>query len=138
MLKTRNWTKTLLTFMLCLLPLFAGQAHANEGKASAEGGGLTMPLEPFVVNLMSFDRYLQVSITLQVAKPEVNEKIKAIMPVVRHQLLMLLSSKESQQITNADGKHELILQIKEKINDALDVKEREGVTDVFFVNFVIQ
>lgn len=138
MLKTRNWTKTLLTFMLCLLPLFAGQAYANEGKASAEGGGLTMPLEPFVVNLMSFDRYLQVSITLQVAKPEVNEKIKAIMPVVRHQLLMLLSSKESQQITNADGKHELILQIKEKINDALDVKEREGVTDVFFVNFVIQ
>lgn len=135
----KNWTKTLLTFLLCLLPLLGGQALANEGgKASAEGGGLTAPLEPFTVNLMSFDRYLQISITVQVAHPEISDKIKALMPMVRHSLLMLLSAKESQQLQSADGKHELMEEIKDKINKVLDVKEHDGVTDVYFVNFVIQ
>ncbi|MBY0571874.1 MAG: flagellar basal body-associated FliL family protein, partial [Burkholderiaceae bacterium] len=57
---------------------------------------------------------------------------------VRHSLIMLLSGKESTQIQTAEGKNELIDEIKERINRVLDVKEHDGVTDIFFVNFVIQ
>ena len=60
------------------------------------------------------------------------------MPLVRHAMIMLLSGKESADIQNADGKHELIAEIKEKLNQVLDLKEREGVADVYLVNFVIQ
>ena len=96
------------------------------------------PLEPFTVNLSSFDKYLQISITLQLGNPELSEKIKTMMPMVRHSMIMLLSSKDSEDIKSPDGKHALIEEIKEKINGLLEVKEREGVTDVYFVNFVIQ
>lgn len=111
---------------------------ANEGKSGGEGASLTTPLEPFTVNLTSADRYLQVSVTLQVAQPDVTEKIKLFMPRVRHAMIMLLSDKESSQIQSAEGKHELIDEIKERINKVLGLKEHDGITDVYFVNFVIQ
>ena len=58
--------------------------------------------------------------------------------MVRHAMIMLLSGKESSDIQNADGKHELINEIKEKLNSLLELKEHDGVTDVYLVNFVIQ
>jgi len=133
-----TFLKALLVSLFCCLTLLTGQAFANEGKGGGEGGGLTAPLEPFTVNLSSFDRYLQVSITLQLAHAEVGEKIKTYMPVIRHSMIMLLSGKESAQIQTADGKHELMDEIKERVNKVLELKENEGITDVYFVNFVIQ
>jgi len=131
----------LFSVLLACSAMFAPlQASANSGggSASASAGAATTPLEPFIVNLSTYDRYLQVAITLQLAKPELADKIKQNMPVVRHNLIMLLSSKDSAAIQSANGKHDLIEEIKDKINKVLDVKERDGVTDVYFVNFVIQ
>ncbi|MBC3883755.1 flagellar basal body-associated FliL family protein [Undibacterium griseum] len=132
--------KTLLTAILLLSALQSGSALANSGgkEASANAGAPTAVLEPFTVNLSSFDRYLQINITLQVASAEAADKIKLYMPVVRHSMIMLLSGKESSQIQNSEGKHALIDEIKERLNGVLGLKEHDGVTDVFFVNFVIQ
>ncbi|MEB0140614.1 MULTISPECIES: flagellar basal body-associated FliL family protein [unclassified Undibacterium] len=121
-----------------LLCCAAGSASANSGAKEGGGGSPVAALEPFTVNLSSFDRYLQISITLQLGNPELGEKIKGKMPMVRHAMIMLLSSKESTDIQNADGKRELIEEIKTAINKILEVKEHDGVTDVYLVNFVIQ
>lgn len=130
-------------FRIILLFALASTQHttfaSSKESASGSAASVTTPLDPITVNLASFDRYLQISITLQLAKPEVVEKIKAVMPMVRHNLIMLLSAKESAQIQSPAGKTELIDEIKTRLNNSvLDVKERDGITDIFFVNFVIQ
>ena len=126
--------------LACLMMSLAGHALANSGggKEASAGGAATAKLEAFTVNLSGFDRYLQVSITLQIATPEVGEKIKTLMPIVRHKMILMLGNKEAADLQSADGKHHLIDEIKDAVNGALEVKERDGVTDVFFENFVIQ
>ncbi|MFZ6638506.1 flagellar basal body-associated FliL family protein [Undibacterium sp. TC4M20W] len=132
--------KHLYPFLLCLvLSLSSGMALANSGgSASASGGGSTAKLEAFVVNLSTTERYLQLSMALQIANAEVNDKIKLFMPKVRHTLILLLSSKDGEQLQSLEGKHQLMEEIKNGVNKTLDLKEHDGVTDVFFENFVIQ
>jgi len=137
-MRKNAFIKVLLASIFCLLALISGASQANEKKEGGEGSSSVIPLEPFTVNLSSFDRYLQISLTLQLGAPETGEKVKAKMPIVRHAMIMLLSGKESSDIQNGEGKHELINEIKEKLNSVLELKERDGVTDVYFVNFVIQ
>jgi flagellar FliL protein len=133
---------TLTLCKLCLvsclsLGLTALPANANEKAASAQAGNVAK-LEPFTVNLAGFERYLQTTISLQVQSPEISAKIKEWMPKVRHEMIMILSSKESSEIQSLQGKQELISKIKETINQALKAKEHDGVSDVFFETFVIQ
>lgn len=114
-------------------------AWANSGSGGAgSAGGNIAKLEAFTVNLASTDRYLQVVVTLKVATAEVAEQVKTYMPMVRHGVILILSSKDDVQIKTAEGKRELIAEIREKINKVLKVTEHEGVTDIFFETFVIQ
>jgi len=115
-------------------------ASANSGghEGGATGGSPIAKLESFTVNLSTTERYLQLSLSLQIANPEVSEKIKMFMPKVRHVLIVLLSSKEGEQLQSLEGKHKLMEEIKEGVNKTLELKEHDGVTDVFFENFVIQ
>lgn len=137
-----NRLPSLTTILLCcvLNVLSADAAFANSSakEASATGAIPTAKLEPFTVNLAASDRYLQTNLTLQIANPEVTDKIKMLMPKVRHALIVLLSSKESEQLQSLEGKRQLMEEIKNGVNKTLELKEHDGVTDVFFENFVIQ
>lgn len=114
-------------------------ALANSDKASASAVGAPVArLEPFVVNLASFDRYLQAIITLQVGANEIGEKVKMYMPMVRHTIILTLSGKGYEEVQTSAGKKELIEELKTKLNKVLDLKEHDGVSDIFFENFVIQ
>ncbi|MBC3806294.1 flagellar basal body-associated FliL family protein [Undibacterium seohonense] len=117
-----------------------GQAWAFSDKASASAGSgaAIARLEPFVVNLASFDRYLQTIITLQLSTPELSEKIKVSMPMVRHAVIMTLSSKQGEDVQGNAGKKLLIEELRSRINKAISVKDDDGVVDIFFENFVIQ
>jgi flagellar protein FliL len=128
-------------FSVLLLSLlgFSSLSLANSGgKEGGAGGGNTTKLEPFIVNLSSTERYLQVAVTLKLASAEVAEQVKTYMPLVRHGLILILSSKDDSQIQSAEGKRELMDEMREKLNKVLKVTEHEGVTDIFFENFVIQ
>ncbi|MFZ6721873.1 flagellar basal body-associated FliL family protein [Undibacterium sp. Ji49W] len=130
-----------ITLALCLaLGMVTGSASANSGgkEASASAGAPTAKLEAFVVNLSTTERYLQLSMALQIANPEVSDRIKMLMPKVRHTLILLLSGKGSEQLQSLEGKHQLMEEIKDGVNKTLELKEHDGVTDVFFENFVIQ
>ncbi len=129
---------------LCALSITAlatsNQALANSAKASAsaEAGAPVARLEPFVVNLASFDRYLQAIITLQLSASEIGDKIKTYMPMVRHTIILTLSGKAYEDVQTSAGKKELIEELKTKLNKVLEVKDHDGVSDIFFENFVIQ
>ncbi len=115
----------------------ASGAHASES-GSKEGGGLYARLEPFTVNLLGLSQYLQVAITLKLAKPEVEEAIKANMPIIRHEVILLLSSKEASQISSFDGKQKLMEETKQAINKVLKHTEKDGVANTLFESFIIQ
>ena len=70
-------------------------------------------LEPFIFNLQDEDqdRFAQVGVTLELVDAEVTAELKQVEPAVRNAILMLLSSKTSDELLSVDGKLELADQI---------------------------
>ncbi len=124
-------------FLLVAFLLATGAANAEEG-----GGGKDMlhaALEPITVNLLGPTRqYVQVEMSLRLAKPELVDKIKLYMPVVRNTMILLLTSKEVNQLTPLEGKMKLVQESKNALNRALGLSEKEGITDVLFTALIIQ
>ncbi|MDE2428281.1 MAG: flagellar basal body-associated protein FliL [Burkholderiales bacterium] len=113
----------------------------KEHKSEPAKAPVFMALEPFVVNLQSDggDKYLQVTMTLQVQDDEQVNIIKANMPQVRSRLLLLLSSKEAADILSASGKEKLVSDIIDRVNQPFTAKgEPQKVSGVFFTSFVVQ
>ncbi len=97
-------------------------------------------LETFTVNLTADgeEHYLQTDVELKVADIKVVEAIKAHMPEIRSNLLLLLSSKTASVVATLDGKKKLSKEMVKQVNEILHAKEGEGVSDVYFTTFVIQ
>ena len=130
--------------LLILIFIFASflqthLAHAG-GHESAGGGGASayVKLEPFTVNLKDLTQYLQVGITLKGATPETGEVISAYMPMIRHALILLLSSKDATQLSTLEGKTNLGDEAKKAINKAIGLTDKQGVSGILFESFIIQ
>ena len=113
----------------------------KEQKAEPPKVAAFLPLEPFTVNLQSDagDKYLQITMTLEVEGEEQAGLIKANMPQVRSRLLLLLSSKDANEIISVDGKEKLVQEIVEKVSQPFAAKgEPQKVNAVYFTSFVVQ
>lgn len=120
-----------------------------------------LAIEPFTVNLADRDgsRYAQVSITLELDEAKTGEIVKAYMPAVRSNVLLLLSSKSSQQLLDPQGKVLLAKEIHREVlrplgiemeDDEDNARDRERkrkkprpvqqypVRAVHFSNFIVQ
>jgi flagellar FliL protein len=139
-----NLLKNLANFLLLVIFLFMTSAASAEGGGeggSKEGGGnnLIAKVDVITVNLVgSTPKFIQVEMVLKLAKPEVGEKVKALMPVIRNNMILLLTTKEAKQLEPIEGKQKLVQESKQAINQALELDEKEGVTDVLFTSFIIQ
>jgi flagellar FliL protein len=73
-----------------------------------------VPLDPFVVNLADreADRFAQVGITLEVADARVGDEIKAYLPAIRNNVLLLLAHKTSEELMEPEGKEELAREVR--------------------------
>ena len=78
-------------------------------------------LEPFVVNLADRGRYLQVGIELRVVDPKVQAEVKKLVPEIRNGILLVLSGKRAEEISSAEGKMRLQLEIRQAANRALGI-----------------
>ncbi len=116
----------------------AGQ-QAEEEHAEEEQHFVYEKLETFTVNLADQESYLQTEISLKVADPAVQEKLKLRMPEVRDALLRLLSSKTAEELATPDGKDELSREVRKEINALIGAKKADqGVQGVLFTSFIIQ
>jgi flagellar FliL protein len=132
-------------------------------KAKAHGKGdhppTFVPLEPFTVNLADkdVDRFAQVGVTLEVEDPKFAEQMKAYMPAIRSNVLMVLAHKTASELLTREGKDKLAKEImRESVRPlGIELEEEDAesdnpkkkkkkakvenpVTQVLFSNFIVQ
>jgi flagellar FliL protein len=73
-----------------------------------------VPLDPFTVNLADkdVDRFAQIGITLEVLDAHTGDTIKAYLPAIRSNVLMVLSHKTSAELLTIEGKEKLAREIR--------------------------
>jgi flagellar FliL protein len=98
-----------------------GDASA-ESRPRAKSVAVFEKLDPFVVNLADRGRYLQVAMELKVADPKTAEQVKKLLPEIRNGILLVLSGKGADEVSSAEGKVWLQLEIRHAANRALGVE----------------
>lgn len=113
-------------------------AEAKPAKKTAE----FLSLEPwFTVNLQDTDpeKYFQCGIVLEITEPKALDEVKKQMPVLRSNMLLLLSGKYSREIMSLEGKKKLVDELLATARDGLDLEQpNKGIDAVHFSIFVIQ
>jgi len=91
------------------------ETHEPAPAAKAKPGAPPMfvPLDPFTVNLADkdVDRFAQIGITLEVVDAKTSDTIKAYLPAIRSNVLMVLAHKTSVELLSRDGKEKLAREI---------------------------
>ncbi|RTE64443.1 flagellar basal body-associated protein FliL [Amphritea opalescens] len=127
-----------------LLVLFLGamlQPVWAADEPSAEDYVNYIELKPFVANFVSpgILRFLKCEITIQVTSAAAHHAVNYHKAEIRHEILMLLSSKEEDQLKTVDKQHILAQEALEKVQQVLLAEEGEAyVADLFFTSFVLQ
>ena len=120
-----------------------------------------VPLDPFTVNLADkeVDRFAQIGLTLEVNDAKFADQLKAYMPAIRNNVLIVLSHKTSAELLSVEGKEQLAKEIRRESVRPMGIElddedEDEGaatkkkkkkkravespVTQVLFSTFIVQ
>lgn len=86
-----------------------------------------VPLDPFTVNLADrdADRYAQIGITLEVEDAKTGDQIKAFLPAIRNNILMVLAHKTSAQLLERKGKEKLAREVRRESLRAMGIEVDE-------------
>jgi len=108
----------------------------------AKGTPIYVPLHPaFVVNFENQEQvsFLQVDIQIMTYDSSVEGALKAHMPAVRNELLLMLGGKQYHEINTREGKRALSQEAIQVIQDVLkNVGEPNSIEALYFTSFVMQ
>lgn len=128
-----------LFFSTLMQPVWAAD---EEAEAPTEEDYVNyIELKPFVSNFVSPGklRFLKCEVTIQVSSPEAHHAVNYHKPEIRHEMLMLLSSKQEEELKTVDAQHLLAQEALAKVQQVLLAEEGEAfVADLFFTSFVMQ
>jgi flagellar FliL protein len=94
---------------------------------------------PFVVNLPGRPSLLQVGVSVRVRSDEMVEFIKHNDPMIRHNLLNLLSGADAQALKARENKESLQKEMLKELNRAMTELQAPGeVEALYFTSFVMQ
>ncbi|MBD3182019.1 hypothetical protein GF312_06995 [Candidatus Poribacteria bacterium] len=82
-------------------------------------------------------RIMKMGISLEVSSKKMIEGVEKIKPKLQHQLIIILSSKDLDLISSAEGKSSLQEEIKTAFSELLDSSEG-SLLQVYFSEFVVQ
>ncbi|EKT58573.1 flagellar basal body-associated protein FliL [Providencia sneebia] len=102
-----------------------------------------MDLEPFTINLPSFNEYpdnvLYIDITLRLADESSRKKLHDFLPEVRSRVLLLLSNQNAKSLSTHEGKLQLMQAIKATLSQTMTPdKPGQNVSDVLFTTFILR
>jgi flagellar FliL protein len=117
-------------------------SDGEEGGDTQMAEAIYLPIDPaFVVNFASQGkaRFLQVTVEVMTRDPEIPEKVKLHMPVIRNNLMLLFSDQSYDSISTLEGKEALREQALEVVQQILEEETGDpGVEAVYFTSFVMQ
>lgn len=128
------------------LDVETAQAHKTEKKAAAskskdkkheeEKPGVMLPMDAFVVNLADpqAKHYIKVTITLELKDEKAKAEAEHVMPRLKNDIIMLLSSKTMEDVIPLEGKTRLRDEVAARAQAVLG----DNLKDVYFVQLVIQ
>lgn len=116
-------------------------ANAAAAEAKRTHAPSFLALEPFVVNLRGDDgdNYLRVGVVLEATDEAAIETAKTQLPRIRNGIILLLSSKTVDDLSNIDGKRQLMEEILVEARKPMTLSEpARGIESVYLSDFVIQ
>ena len=132
--------KLILLMIGLALPVLSS-ANSEEKKADESNGPVVeyMEMKPkLTVNLAEPKKYLLLNIQLLVEGAANVEKVKKFMPVLRHELIMLLSGMHVADLQSVEQREGLRVKTKQVITEQLTKLENpDGFRDVYFSEFLI-
>ena len=118
----------------------AGAAgHGGEGEAGAAAAYYAID-PPLVVNFEdgSAVRFLQITMVLMAHDQKAIDSVQKNIPLIRNNLLLLMSNRNYQTLMSREGKEKLR---QEALAEVRAVQKKEGgsdIDDVLFTSFVVQ
>ncbi len=90
------------------------KAEDKAVKADLKHAPTFVPLDPFTVNLADreAERYAQIGMTLELANAKGGDLLKAYMPAIRNNILLVLSGKTAGQLMEHAGKVQLAGEVR--------------------------
>lgn len=145
------WLGILIFLLLLCAASYGGwqfylQKHSVEEMQNRERRIATpvfMPLDTFTVNLLNqdnnLDRVLYIGITLRLPDEETRRHMNDYLPEIRSRLLMLFSRQHAEALADAQGKQQLIQDIKATLAPPLVAgRPNQVVSDVLFTAFILR
>ena len=122
------------------------EADGKKHKKKGEHGEIAMlyqDLEPaFVVNFQGSPeaRVLQVAISVASEDPAAIDAVKKHTPMIRNNLLMLMSAEDPAALKTAEGKDALRAKILEEINAIVkkQARKKDAIEEIYFTAFIMQ
>ncbi|MCW8932536.1 MAG: flagellar basal body-associated FliL family protein [Gammaproteobacteria bacterium] len=100
------------------------------------------PLEPaFVLNFegKSKARFMQIGLEVSTTNEKSFAAVKKHLPVIRNEIVLLLSGQKYEEMVTPDGKEQLRAELIETINNILKKhKAKKGIDNIYFTSFVMQ
>ncbi len=119
-----------------------GDAEAEETQEAAHAPAIYFEFKPpFIVNYQvnGRQRYVQVSLSVMSRKQPALDAIQKHMPLIRNNLVMMLSAQDFEVLRTPEGKEALRQAALEDIQKILTEETGEpGIEQVLFTNFVMQ
>ena len=117
----------------------AAAAHGGEGEAGKAAVYFAID-PPLVVNFedSSAVRFLQITMEVMAHDPKAIETVQKNIPLIRNNLLLLMSNRNYQSLMSREGKEKLR---QEALAEVRAVQKKQGggeVDDVLFTSFVVQ
>jgi flagellar protein FliL len=115
----------------------AEEASKESTQEEAPNLGVMFPLDPFVVNLAGSQgkRFLKVTVSLELSAPEVHVEVKENQQKITDSILVLLSSKNFEDVYSVQGKFKLKDEITTRVNRFLVLGH---IKEAYFTEFIIQ
>jgi flagellar FliL protein len=120
----------------------AGASGEHADASHEQGPPLYLALEPpMIVNFLNptLARYLQVSVEVQAHDTETLDAVRAHMPAIRNNLMLLFSSQRHEDLVTREGKeamrHAALQEVQAIVSKAIG---RPGVDEVYFTSLVMQ
>jgi len=136
-----------LLLRLCLLSAFAVTgAHASEGEGESEktaSNSEYLDIKPALITNYGGAgpiHFLKAELTLRLSKDaDASQLVMRHMPHIRHELIMLFSRQNEDNLTTMQGKEQLRQEALAAVQKILQSEENKKlVDDLLFTNFVIQ